>query len=540
MTERRRVLLAGVGDLFDEVHEALEQAGAQVRGLKDPDDAAVRDALEEELPDVVCVVAREDALPLRLALLVRHLAEDVPLVVTVFDREMAAQLETTVPHLRVVSLADVVAPSLAAPCLDPDLVGLRADGDELAVLARRRRRRRWSASAGPSRASSRLRALVASVFTPYDHSAALLFYGAMGLAAMLAFETGGSMVVLDQSFADAFYGSTKSLATVGPNDAVAKGPSWFKVAIAVSMMLTLLSAACFTGGLINRLVDSRLTALIGRRAVPRRDHVVVVGLGQVGLRLCVLLRECGIPVVAIDTEETGRERRAGAAAEAAGGHRPRRQPGGAAAAVARPCARAGGRDRRRPRQRRGGDGRPLAQRGPAGGPARGRRRGGRRDALAAPDRPRASTSTASAPPTSRRRRSARTPRASRARRARATLLLPDGGEERFPTALRRGLPSRPWPSRTRTPRTSPSPRSSARTTRAGSPTPASRSSRSTRRTTSRRSSTSASPASSPSPAASTARCTASASGRCASTPATPRPASPTSATSTCSSTGRRA
>ena len=111
--------------------------------------------------------------------------------------------------------------------------------------------------------------------------------------------------MLDQAAADALYGSTKSLATVGPNPAVDDGPKWFKVTIVASMLLTLLSAACFTGGLINRLVDSRLTGLIGRRAVPRRDHVVVVGLGQVGLRLCLLLRECGMPVVAVDTEAEG-------------------------------------------------------------------------------------------------------------------------------------------------------------------------------------------------------------------------------------------
>jgi voltage-gated potassium channel Kch len=132
-----------------------------------------------------------------------------------------------------------------------------------------------------------------------------MFYGLMGLGAMLAFETVGAMIVLDQGFADALYGSTKSLATVGPNEAVTKGPSWFKVVVAASMLLTLLSAACFTGGLIERLTSTRFTGLLGRRAVPRRDHVVVVGLGQVGMRLCLLLRECGIPVVAIDTEETG-------------------------------------------------------------------------------------------------------------------------------------------------------------------------------------------------------------------------------------------
>jgi voltage-gated potassium channel Kch len=122
---------------------------------------------------------------------------------------------------------------------------------------------------------------------------------------MLAFEWVGSMIVLDQAAADALYGSTKSLATVGPNPAVDDGPKWFKIAIVASMLLTLLSAASFTGGLINRLVDTRLTGLVGRRAVPRRDHVVVVGLGQVGLRLCLLLRECGVSVVAVDTESEG-------------------------------------------------------------------------------------------------------------------------------------------------------------------------------------------------------------------------------------------
>jgi hypothetical protein len=108
--------------------------------------------------------------------------------------------------------------------------------------------------------------------------------------------------VLDQGFADAFYGSTKSLATVGPNTEVDDGPKWFKVAIGCSVVLTLLSAASFTGGLINRFVDSSLTGLVGKRAVPRRNHVIVIGLGQVGLRLCMLLRECGVLVVAVDAD----------------------------------------------------------------------------------------------------------------------------------------------------------------------------------------------------------------------------------------------
>ena len=41
---------------------------------------------------------------------------------------------------------------------------------------------------------------------------------------MLLFEWIGSVIVLDQSWPDALYGSTKSLATVGPNPAVDDGP----------------------------------------------------------------------------------------------------------------------------------------------------------------------------------------------------------------------------------------------------------------------------------------------------------------------------
>jgi Trk K+ transport system NAD-binding subunit len=291
-----RVLLMGEGDLAEEVDEALDAGGADVRFLVDPDDESVKQALEER-PDVVCLAARRDSFPVRMAFLVRHHDEDVPLVVTIFDPAMARQIAESIPHCTVTSVADIVAPILAGRCLDPDLASLKRDGNRLVGL-----NAALEEVSFPIPRGRHLRSYAEAVFAPYDRSAALLFYGAIGLVAMLLFEWFGSIIVLDQAVADALYGSTKSLATVGPNPAVDDGPKWFKVAIAVSMLLTLFSAACFTGGLINRIVDSRLTGLIGRRAVPRRDHVVVVGLGQVGLRLCLLLRECQIPVVGVETD----------------------------------------------------------------------------------------------------------------------------------------------------------------------------------------------------------------------------------------------
>jgi voltage-gated potassium channel Kch len=89
---------------------------------------------------------------------------------------------------------------------------------------------------------------------------------------------------------------------VGPNPEVDDGPSWFKAFSAIAMLAALAFTAVFTAGVVDRLLDRRLTAIAGERMVPRRDHVVVVGLGQVGLRLCMLLRELGVPVLAVDSE----------------------------------------------------------------------------------------------------------------------------------------------------------------------------------------------------------------------------------------------
>jgi voltage-gated potassium channel Kch len=297
----RHVLLLGAGDLAAETEEALRAAGAPVTRLEDPGDGDVRDALAHDV-DAVAIVERGDAWPVRAALLVRHLDPDVPIVVTIFDRDVGRHLEREIGNCRVTSLAEIVAPSLAGPCIDPEFAAvldgesacaLRVDGDEVEEVPL------------PEQRPRRLRALSTAVLHPFDRSGRLVFFGALGLIVMLLVETVGAVLVLDQKPIDSFYGAIKSLATVGPNDAVADGPSWFKGLISVTMVLTLLSAACFTGGLVERLINRRLTGLVGSRAVPRREHVVVIGLGQVGIRLCLLLRACGMTVVAVDPREDG-------------------------------------------------------------------------------------------------------------------------------------------------------------------------------------------------------------------------------------------
>lgn len=298
------VLVIGEGDLSDEVATALESAGAVVERSLQLDEDEVRNALEGDSVDSVAVVAREDAFVLRMALIVRSVSEDVPLLLTIFDQAMAEQVAGELPNTHVTSLADIVAPSLAGPCIDKRATAVSVEGDSPILLVDEDGE--LSEEPAPQLKARRIEALARALFTPYDKSAGLLLYGAIGLVAIFLIETVTAVFVIDNSAVDAIYGAAKTLVTVDPNLDVDNGPGWYKVFISLTMIVALVFAAAFTAGLVNRVVSRRLTGLVGRRAVPRRDHVIVVGLGEVGMRLCLLLRSCGVPVVAVEQDEEGR------------------------------------------------------------------------------------------------------------------------------------------------------------------------------------------------------------------------------------------
>ncbi len=297
------ILLIGDGDLAEEVKRALDALEAEVVRLPHPTDREVAAVFERGEVARVVVVSRDDAFALRMALMVRDIASEVELVITLFDETTGQQLRDELEHCTVTSMADIVAPTLAGPCLDESLGAVRfEDGEPVGVVAND-----GEVSEQPVELPRRrhTEALVRALLTPYDKSAALMFFGAIGLVVVLLLETAGGVAVVHQNVIDAFYGSTKTLVTVDPNDKVSGGPGWFKVFISITMLCALVFEAFFTAGLVNRLVGRRLTGLVGRRAVPRRDHVVVIGLGQVGLRLCMLLRRCGVGIVAVDEREEG-------------------------------------------------------------------------------------------------------------------------------------------------------------------------------------------------------------------------------------------
>ena len=163
-----------------------------------------------------------------LALVVEGVRPGVPLVVTVFDRDVASRLEAAVRNVRVMSMADIVAPSIAAAVPATRACcrcTARADGLSArcapAPTGPRSRRcdlpRRGASARICARCSRRC-------FLPYELSAKILLGGLIGFFAILLLDALMTMAFLHESLAEAIYSATKTIVTVGPNAHVDDGP----------------------------------------------------------------------------------------------------------------------------------------------------------------------------------------------------------------------------------------------------------------------------------------------------------------------------
>ena len=264
------LVLGEPGGLGVALLRRLEQQGAPATsalGLTDSQAAAL---LAGGGWRAVAVVSRDDAMTLRLTLLSAHVRPDLPLWVTMFDRTVARELHHLAPRIHVVSPSEIVAEDLAAHLFE------EADEGEL------------------GRRGHGLRIV--------DDALRLLVVAGAGLFVALVFEVAITMIAFHESFVDSLYFSTRTVATVSGPPGAEEGATWFKLLSAANMVVAIVLVAIFTAAFVRRLSRRRLTTLIGRRAAPARNHVIVVGFGQVGFRFAQLLRERGIAVIAVERD----------------------------------------------------------------------------------------------------------------------------------------------------------------------------------------------------------------------------------------------
>ncbi|MEU9119901.1 NAD-binding protein [Streptomyces sp. NPDC048506] len=296
-----RILVIGGTTLARRVCASLAESGHPVDHLAAPDDRDLRRALATR-PTGVAVLVGDDLAALRHALAVRHLSDTVRIVVTVFDRTVAQQLGSLLRHCVTVSPADLLAPTLAGLCVDPDALAVRPDAHGAVAVHRRAGRlveTPWRASAATRRRAvlGRLRGQL----QPHDTDARLLLIGLLGIVTVLTLDWLWLVCALHTQAGTAFLEAARVVAGVGPA-AAHPGHPGYEVASGVAMLVTVGFTALLTAGIVDRLIGPRLVGVLGPRVLPRAGHVIVVGLGQVGLRLCQTLRELGVPVVGVERE----------------------------------------------------------------------------------------------------------------------------------------------------------------------------------------------------------------------------------------------
>jgi voltage-gated potassium channel Kch len=261
------LILGDPGALADAVAKRLTDAGGRAYTAAPGTDSEAKALLTENGWTAVVVVTHDDALALRLTLLTAHVRPDLPLWTTLFDRTIVGQLHSIAPSVGILSPAELAADALMACCLES---GAHAVG-------------RW-------RRGVRL----------VDDALRLLTTAGVGLIAVLVVEVVMALVALHESLDNAIFSSARVVATITDTQAAAHGPGWFKLVSTLTALAAVVLVAVFTAALVRRLSRPRLTTLIGRRSAPRREHVVMVGLGQVGFRLAQLLMQQSVPVLAVE------------------------------------------------------------------------------------------------------------------------------------------------------------------------------------------------------------------------------------------------
>ncbi|MBE7187350.1 NAD-binding protein [Jatrophihabitans endophyticus] len=115
--------------------------------------------------------------------------------------------------------------------------------------------------------------------------------------------SGAHMTVLDSA-----YFTTETLTTVGFGDFYfADQSTWLRVWAIALMIIGATLVTILYAMLTNLLVSRRIAQSLGRQlAVRMRDHVILVGLGSVGVRVLEQLVQAGRQVVVLDRDEDNR------------------------------------------------------------------------------------------------------------------------------------------------------------------------------------------------------------------------------------------
>ncbi|HEX4962948.1 MAG TPA: NAD(P)-binding protein [Thermoanaerobaculia bacterium] len=381
MPEHDHVIVCGMGDVGFRVVELLHRLGESVVVITDQARAERLVAVAAQKIRVILGDARTDQLLLdaglstakaliaatnddlaniEVALDARRYRPDLPIVLRLFDQDLARQLETALDVRRALGMAALAAPSFAAAALGdsilasfpwggaPLVVGRQTTGEgalrtcpnagavarlhRLQTLLRERSgeaaalpprdeplepgdrltllgwKRDWDRAFGaaetPRLASertswrTRLRRGLERARGVWRDEPLTLRTIFVFLIVLIFLTVLLFRYHLKLSMPDAIVATVTNL--YGSN-LVSTTSTEVKLYEVLVMILGSVTVATVYSMIADYLIGARLRKLLGGRPMPKQGHVIVVGAGRVGFRLVHELNAVGVPVVAVDS-----------------------------------------------------------------------------------------------------------------------------------------------------------------------------------------------------------------------------------------------
>ena len=300
-----KILVIGATDIGRRACAALQDRNVEVLHLASPQDSELHELLTENITGVA-IMLHNDIEALRYSLTIEHIRPGIRLFVAIFDRSVRHEMERTIPNCSIASPAYIAGSSIIAsvvlsedaikrtgPAANLSWETLNIDGDKVTNRSFRIPTK-WKLE--------RFSAFFQGQLRSYDLASKAMLTGLFALLTMLV--TDAAILQKDMSVFQAFYSAAAIIAGVTAPELPHTG--WQFVQSGAFMLLTIIFLAMFGAGVVNHILNGRRVGIIGRRVIPRKNHVVVVGLGQVGIRLCKELTLLKIPVVAIEQDENAR------------------------------------------------------------------------------------------------------------------------------------------------------------------------------------------------------------------------------------------
>ncbi|HEY7543363.1 MAG TPA: NAD-binding protein, partial [Blastocatellia bacterium] len=241
-------------------------------------DFAVPDSVKDA--SAVYVVTEQESLNIRIALAVRSVSAQVPVIITLQQSRLGRKLARHLERFSFISPSELAAKqfvdSLDAPSPGPAMhTAPQQSGDAEVTLPRR--------------------------IDP------LLLYAISAALTMAALATVYFHFAERLPWMDALYFVVTLMATVGFGDINLRESSDLSKVIGVLLMAASITNTAILFALVtDSLLRHRLALAFGRRRIKDRDHVVVVGMGAVGFQVVEELIRRKEKVVIVDNNPNGR------------------------------------------------------------------------------------------------------------------------------------------------------------------------------------------------------------------------------------------